>query len=327
VLVLAILALVYHRADADVSVLVDTRASSTEWFFVSVSTRHADLHNGYSRERFQGLVQANKRTRVPIDFYVTLVGHGVYAYHPEYFFESAVTHSRWDDLPILTPRRWDVILEGLGSLPLAGAGPSYFNALGHVEFYRDRFVAALDRADRDPDPADLPRFGALLARADTLVTFPPAETGLQRHDHAQIRARRAKVLPDIKNLLALKRSQRVAMVAFRELTIGPKPMLAALARDPGFPALQAFVASVHAQQPVSRLPREHVWQDQTGLRFTYILRERYQLKRNVQLLDCFRGTVIFDGRPIADGAFDDLVKQVNADICLESDGSWRLQTR
>jgi len=50
---------------------------------VSVSTRHADFHNGYSRERFKGLVHANQRTRVPIDFYFTLVGHGVSAYHPD----------------------------------------------------------------------------------------------------------------------------------------------------------------------------------------------------------------------------------------------------
>lgn len=325
VLVLAILALICNTADADVSVLVDTRSSSTEPFLVSVSTRHADLHNGYSRERFKGLVPANQRTRVPIDFYFTLVGHGVSAYHPDYLRESAITDSRWADVPILAPRRWDVILPGLGALPLAGADATYLRALEHVEFYRDGFVPALDRAGIDPDPGVLPRLGALLAKADALVTFPPVQTALQRHSHAQVQARRARVLADIGKLLALKRSQRLAMVAFRELTIGPKPMLAALANDPGFPPLQAFVTSVHAQQPVRRLPQEHTWQDRTGLQFTYRLHERYRLKREQHQLDCFRGSVTFDGRPIVDGAFDDLVKQVEANICLEPDGRWRLQ--
>jgi hypothetical protein len=186
-------------------------------------------------------------------------------------------------------------------------------------------VPALDRAGIDPDPGVLPRLGALLAKADALVTFPSAQTPLQRHSDALVQARRAKVLSDIGKLLALTRSQRLAMVAFRELTIGPKPMLAALANDPGFVPLQTFVTSVHTQPPVRPLPQEHAWQDRTGLQFTYRLHERYRLKRDQQQLDCFRGSVTFDARPIVDGAFDDLVKQVEANICLEPDGRWRLQ--
>jgi hypothetical protein len=262
---------------------------------------------------------------VAIDFSFTLVGHGVSAYHPDYLLESASTDSRWADLPILAPRRWDVIYAGLSSLPFAGSDATYLRSLEHVEFYRDGFLPALDRAGIDPDPSVLPRLGALLAKADALVTVPPIQTPLQRHDHAQVQARRARVLPDIEKLLALKRSQRLAMVAFRELTIGPKPMLAALVNDPGFPRLQAFVTSVHAQQPVRPLPQELAWQDRTGLQLTYRMHERYRLTRDQQQLDCFRGSVTFDGRPIVDGTFDDLVKQMEANICLEPDGRWRLQ--
>jgi hypothetical protein len=114
----SILSLVGGTASADVSVYVDTRSSSNERFLVFVLTRHADFHNGYSRVRFQGLVPANVRTRVPIDFYVSLVGHGVSADHPDDRVESAVTHSRWDELPTLVARRWDAILEDAEPLPV-----------------------------------------------------------------------------------------------------------------------------------------------------------------------------------------------------------------
>jgi hypothetical protein len=105
---------------ADVTVLVNTDSRSSEAFHVSVSTRHADFHNGYSRVRFQGLIRANERTRVPVDFYFTLIGHGVWVFHPDYLLESAVTESRWQELPELSPRRWSEILEAGTSLPLAG---------------------------------------------------------------------------------------------------------------------------------------------------------------------------------------------------------------
>jgi hypothetical protein len=323
-LAVTVLALAAGAAHADLSVLIDTRSQSTEQFLVIVHTRHADLHNGYSRERFKGLVPANQRTRIQIDFYVSLVGHGVSAYHPDYTFESAVTNRRSDALPTLTPRRWEVILQDLDSLPLYGQGATYLNILGHVMMYRDQYIAALDRAGIDPDPAALPRLRALLEKADALVRFPPETPTLQNY-HYEMPAKRARVLPDIEKLLALKRSQRLAMVAFRELTIGPKPMLAALEREQQAPSLQAFLTSVHERKPAPRLPQEHAWQDRAGLRLAYRIDDRHQEKRDRQLLDCFRGSVTFDGRPAADAEFEDLVKKVEARFCLEPDGQWRIR--
>jgi hypothetical protein len=318
------LALACGAARADVSVLIDTRSSSAEQFLVVVHTRHADLHNGYSRERYSGLVPANRPTRIPIDFHVNLVGHGVSAYHPDYTFESAVTHRRSDELPVLAPRRWESIFNGLDALPLYGQGVTYLNVVGHATMYRDQFLPALDRAGIDPDPVALPRLRALLEKADALVRFPPQYPTLRGFDPRAAQAR-ATVLPDIEKLLALTRAQRQAMAAFRELTIGRKPMLAALERDQESASLQAFLASVHSQVPAPRLPQEHAWQARAGLRLTYRIDDRYQDRRGAQPLDCFRGSMTFDGRPAADGAFDDLVKKVEARFCLEPGGQWRLR--
>ncbi|MGH7303239.1 MAG: hypothetical protein ACRELZ_08120 [Candidatus Rokuibacteriota bacterium] len=320
------LTLVGDTCSADVNVRVDTQSSSTERFLVTVHTRHADLHNGYSRVRFQGLVPANVRTKVAIDFHVSLIGHGVAAYHPDYHVESATTHSRWDELPALVARRWDAILQEAKSVPYyaSGEGVGYSRVLHHVEAYGAHFLPALDQAGVDPDRAVVPRFAALLAKADALAV---ATTELERRGHARLKEHRARVLPELEKVLALTRAQRLAIVDFRTTTIGPKAMIAALQKDLGYRALLMFVAGAHAQH-AGRPPQVHRWETGTGLRLTYRIVEWHASRPGDEQRDCARGQLVFDARPIAKESFQDLVKQVNnVDFCRDTAGRWSLESR
>jgi hypothetical protein len=315
-------------AAADVSVLIDTRSSSSEQFLVTVYTRHADFHNGYSRVRFEGLVQANRRTRVPIEFYFTRIGYGVTAYHPDYLLESAVTRKRADDLPALSLRHWDAILGGVTSLPVNGPEPTYAGIVGHVQLYRDQFLPALDRAGIMPDPAVVPRLASLLAKADALTTFPEPANNSQRYDQSRLREQRANVLPDIEKLLASSRSRRLALIAYREAATGPKRLIAALQKEPDYPKLLEFVSSENARKPPGKLPQTQSWQNPaTGLRLTYRIDQWYRQQRDAQSPDCAQGQLTFDGRPIVEGVSGDLVKRVNVDFCRQPDGLWSIAGR
>jgi hypothetical protein len=315
-------------AAADVSVLIDTRSSSSEQFLVTVHTRHADFHNGYSRVRFEGLVQANRRTQVPIEFYFTRIGYGVTAYHPDYLLESAVTRQRTDDVPALFPRHWDAVLGAVTSLPINGPEPTYAGIVGHVQLYRDQFLPALDRAGIAPDPAVVPRLASLLAKADALTTFPEPANNLERYDRSRLREQRASVLPDIEKLLASSRARRLALIAYREAAIGPKRLIAALQKEPDYPKLLEFVSSVNARKPPSALPQAQSWHNPTtGLQLTYRIDRWYRQQRDADPPDCARGQLTFDGRPMVEGVSGDLVKRIDVDFCRRPDGLWSIAGR
>lgn len=324
----AIASLFAAPSRADVGVLVDTRSNSSEQFLVTVYTRHADFHNGYSRVRFEGLVPANARHKVAIDFHLSRVGYGALAYHPDYHVESVITHSRGDELPAIVARRWDVILEDAKTLPYyapAGSpeGPSYFRLLDHVEAYGQRYLPALDRAGVEPDPAVLSRFAVLLAKADALAV---SGTESDRRGEAGLKARRARVLPALEKVQALTRAQRLAIAEFRNTTLGRKTMVAALQEDTAYASLLAFIAnaSTHTRD---RLPQEHSWDKSNGLRYTYRL-EQWVRRRNDAAPDCARGQLTLDARPIANDAYQDLVKRVrNVDFCREPSGRWTIESR
>jgi hypothetical protein len=321
------LTLFHGTCGADVSVLVDTQSSSTEQFLVTVYTRHADFHNGYSRVRFTGLVQANVRTRVAIDFYISLVGYGVTAYHPDYHVESVITRSRRADPPALAARRWDAILDVAASLPYYGMGEgvSYFRVLSHVEAYAGHFLPALDRAGVDPDPAVVPRFAALLAKADALAVATTND--VERGGHARLKEQRARVLPELEKWLDLTRAQRLAIADFRSVTIGPKSIIAALQQEAGYPGLLAFVTGAHAEH-AARLPQVHSWETGTGVRVSYRLVEWQRSRSDGEPRGCARGQLVLDARPIAKGYFPDLVKQANnVDFCRDRAGRWSLESR
>lgn len=324
----AIASLFTAPACADVGVLVDTRANSSEQFLVTIYTRHADFHNGYSRVRFEGLLPANARQKVAIDFYFSRVGYGAFAYHPDYHVESVITRSRGDKLPALVARRWDAILEDAKTFPYyadlgSPEGPSYFRLLDHVEAYGQRYLPALDRAGVEPDPAVLSRFAVLLAKADALAI---AGTESDRRGEAGLKERRARVLPALEKLQALTRSQRLAIAEFRNTTIGPKTMVAALQEDTAYASLLAFIANASSHQR-DRLPQEHSWDKGNGLRYTYRL-EQWIQRRNGAAPDCARGQLTLDARPIANDASQDLVKRVrNVDFCREPSGRWTIESR
>jgi hypothetical protein len=314
---------------ADVTVLIDTRSNSSEQFLVTVHTRHANLHNGYARVRFEGLVQANRPTRVPIEFYLSRIGYGVTAYHPDYLLESDVTRQRGDDLPALFPRRWDAVLAGITALPLNGPEPTYAGAVGHVELYRDKYLPALDRAGVEPDSAVMSRLAALLTKADALVTFPvPAHSSI-RYDQDKLKKRRAFVLSDIAKLIASSRARRLALAAFREATTtGPMPIIAALREEPDYRSLLTFVAGVSKQKPVGALPQSRTWQNSTtGLRFTYRIVAMYPSQRGGESPDCSRGQLTYDGRSIVEGVSGDLVRKIELEFCRQSAGTWDVAGR
>jgi hypothetical protein len=322
------LLMLFHGAcGADVNVRVDTQSGSSEQFLVTVYTRHADFHNGYSRIRFTGLVQANASTTVAIGFYISLIGYGVTAYHPDYDVEAVVTRSRRVDPPALVARRWDAILDRMTSLPYygTGGGVSYFRLLSHIEGYAGNFLPALDRAGVDPDPAVVARFTALLAKADALAV--PSTIDVERGGQARLKEQRARVLPELEKWLDLTRAQRLAIADFRSVTIGAKPMIAALQKDAGFPGLLAFVAGVHAER-AERLPQVHSWETGTGLRMTYRLVEWQRARSDGEPRGCARGQLVLDARPIAKGYFPDLVRQANyVDFCRDRAGRWSLESR
>jgi hypothetical protein len=265
---------------------------------------------------------------VPIEFYFNRIGYGVSAYHPDYLLESAVTRQRGEDVPTLFPRRWDAVIGAVTSLPVNGPQPTYAGIVGHVQYYRDNFLPALDRAGIAPDPAVVPRLAALLAKADALTTFPEPANNLGRYDQSRLREQRAGVLPDIEKLLASSRSRRLALVAFRESARGRKTLVAALGKEPDYPKLLEFISSANARKPPGKLPQTQSWQNPaTGLRFTYRIDQWYRHQRDADSPDCARGQLTFDGRPIVEGVSGDLVKRFELDFCRRPDGSWSVAGR
>jgi hypothetical protein len=124
----------------------------------------------------------------------------------------------------------------------------------------------------------------------------------------------------------LTHAQRLAIVDFRNTTIGPKPMIVALQKDAGYPALLAFVAGAQAQ-PAGRLPQVHSWErhrsaaDVPARRMATFAQRRGTAGLLAVNLCWTRGG---SRRALSKTSS----KQVNnADFCRDQAGRWNLESR
>lgn len=319
--------------DTDVRVVVDT--AETLHFLVSVSTHHADLHNGYSRVRFQELLQANESHHIDTGFYVTLVHYSAWAYHPDFLLGSTRNEGRFGALPPIEPEPWARLLDGLDSLPLTGTGPTYARAAEHIRMYPRYYLPALDRAQVPPAADALQHLEAFHDRAETLAGLSGQMTEGERNTALRLQDKASRALAELRLQLSLDRSQRVAVREFKALTAGPKPMIEALAREPGLDQVAAYLAAreVRAKQPPDKRssPAEKPqWHGKyVDVMFSWSPGAHYRFRSDdyPDPLSCSGGHARFDGGHIAPGVELDLEASVEAAFCRHPDGVWRLHSR
>ncbi|MDX1734445.1 MAG: hypothetical protein R3228_08755 [Halioglobus sp.] len=299
-------------------------------FLVSVSTHHADLHNGYSRVRFQEVLAANKFHHIDTPFSLNLLHYSAWSYHPDFLMASSRNEGRLGPMPALEPKAWDDILGAAQSLPITGAGPTYARMVEHVRLFPSHYLPALDRAGVAPRKDALARLESLLAHATALAGLQGELSDSDRKTALHLQSKVAQYLADARQQLSLTGEQRIAVRRFKEVTAGPRPMMEALLREPGLESIANYLAALDRAAESAEPLAEPSWQGKfVDVRFSYTRGRHYGLKTSDydEKLPCYEGSVQFDGRHLAAGVDLGLRASVPGNYCRHPDGDWHLYSR
>jgi hypothetical protein len=70
----------------------------------------------------------------------------------------------------------------------------------------------------------------------------------------------------------------------------------------------------------------HSWENSTGMQLTYRIEQTFRRRGDAGPPDCARGQLTMDARPIANGAFQDLVMRVpDVEFCRDTSGRWSIE--
>lgn len=315
---------------ADTNIRIVSDGQKPYLFLVNVSTHHADLHNGYSRSRFRGILASDESHHIDTGIYLTLLHYSAWVYHPDFFTSSARTEGRLDRMPDIEPRRWTALLAGLETLPINGAGPTYAQVVDHIQVYPAYYLPALDRAGVAPAENVLEHMEALLARSEKLAGVSGELSESERRTVLRLQQQATSSLSELRLQLSLDREQRIAVRSFEQLTAGPRHMIEALVAEPGLEKIPEYLSQQEPRPVSNPLPEEPSWHgEHVDVLFSYSNGTYYGFRSDKypDPLPCYRGFVQFDGRHLAAGLDPDLVASVEASFCRYPNGDWRLENR
>ena len=190
-------------AYADTRVQVSVPGQDSLKFLVSVSTHHADLHNGYSRVRFQDLLASNQSHRIDTGFYFTLSHYSAWSYHPDFLLASSRTEGRLDTMPAIEPQSWRAILDSAEKLPITGQGPTYARAVEQVRLYPANYLPALDRAGLSPEQGVLAYFEAFLERSGELAGLSGELSDAERNTALRLQGQAEQALSELERAVKI----------------------------------------------------------------------------------------------------------------------------